>query len=191
MKNKRKGRSVQQLLGIQTFTKYGLLTDNGELLFYRVAPTNISVLSAANIEIKIRHLQMLLSAIPDLEIICTDSCECFDDNKAYLHRRAMAESNPEVRGLLLKDKEMLTSMQAEMSNARQFVLVKRCKGMKPEQVFVAMNRVLKSVSEQGFEAQRMDKADIKRLIAIYFGASMDGDLMPDADGGQFFEGVDE
>ena len=160
MKNKRKGRSVQQLLGIQTFTKYGLLTDNGELLFYRVAPTNISVLSAANIEIKIRHLQMLLSAIPDLEIICTDSCECFDDNKAYLHRRAMAESNPEVRGLLLKDKEMLTSMQAEMSTARQVVLVKRCKGMKPEQVFVAMNRVLKSVSEQGFEAQRMDKADI-------------------------------
>lgn len=191
MKNKRKGRSVQQLLGIQTFTKYGLLTDNGELLFYRVAPTNISVLSAANIEIKIRHLQMLLSAIPDLEIICTDSCECFDDNKAYLHRRAMAESNLEIRGLLLKDKEMLTSMQAEMSNARQFVLVKRCKGMKPEQVFVAMNRVLKSVSEQGFEAQRMDKADIKRLIAIYFGASMDGDLMPDVDGGQFFEGVDE
>lgn len=191
MKNKRKGRSVQQLLGIQTFTKYGLLTDGGELLFYRVAPTNISVLSAANIEIKIRHLQMLLSAIPDLEIICTDSCECFDDNKSYLHRRAMAENNPNVRGLLLKDKEMLTSMQAEMSNARQFVLVKRCKGMKPEQVFVAMNRVLKAVSEQGFEAQRMDKAEIKRLIAIYFGASMDGDLMPDVDGGQFFEEVEE
>ena len=190
MKNKRKGRSVQQLLGIQTFTKYGLLTDNGELLFYRVAPTNISVLSAANIEIKIRHLQMLLSAIPDLEIICTDSCECFDDNKAYLHRRAMAESNPEVRGLLLKDKEMLTSMQAEMSTARQFVMVKRCRGMKPEQVFVAMNRVLKSVAEQGFEVQRMSKADIKRLVAIYFGASMDSDLMPDNDGSQFFEGVE-
>ena len=191
MKNKRKGRSVQQLLGIQTFTKYGLLTDSGELLFYRVAPTNISVLSAANVEIKIRHLQMLLSAIPDLEIICTDSCECFDDNKSYLHRRAIEEENPNVRGLLLKDREMLTSMQAEMSNARQFVLVKRCKGMKPEQVFVAMNRVLKAVSEQGFEAQRMDKADIKRLIAIYFGASMDGDLMPDVDGGQFFEEVEE
>ena len=187
---KRKGRSVQQLLGIQTFTKYGLMTDNGELLFYRVAPTNISVLSAANIEIKIRHLQMVLSAIPDIEIICTDSCECFDDNKAYLYRRAMEENNPDVRGLLLKDREMLTSMQAEMSTARQFVMVKRCRGMKPEQVFVAMNRVLKSVAEQGFEVQRMSKADIKRLIAIYFGASMDGDLMPDADGSQFFEGVE-
>ena len=187
---KRKGRSVQQLLGIQTFTKYGLMTDNGELLFYRVAPTNISVLSAANIEIKIRHLQMVLSAIPDIEIICTDSCECFDDNKAYLYRRAMEENNPDVRGLLLKDREMLTSMQAEMSTARQFVMVKRCRGMKPEQVFVAMNRVLKSVAEQGFEVQRMSKADIKRLVAIYFGASMDGDLMPDNDGSQFFEGAE-
>ena len=187
---KRKGRSVQQLLGIQTFTKYGLMTDNGELLFYRVAPTNISVLSAANIEIKIRHLQMVLSAIPDIEIICTDSCECFDDIKAYLYRRAMEENNPDVRGLLLKDREMLTSMQAEMSTARQFVMVKRCRGMKPEQVFVAMNRVLKSVAEQGFEVQRMSKADIKRLVAIYFGASMDGDLMPDNDGSQFFEGVE-
>ena len=187
---KRKGRSVQQVLGIQTFTKYGLMTDNGELLFYRVAPTNISVLSAANIEIKIRHLQMVLSAIPDIEIICTDSCECFDDNKAYLYRRAMEENNPDVRGLLLKDREMLTSMQAEMSTARQFVMVKRCRGMKPEQVFVAMNRVLKSVAEQGFEVQRMSKADIKRLVAIYFGASMDGDLMPDSDGSQFFEGVE-
>ena len=187
---KRKGRSVQQLLGIQTFTKYGLMTDNVELHFYRVAPTNISVLSAANIEIKIRHLQMVLSAIPDIEIICTDSCECFDDNKAYLYRRAMEENNPDVRGLLLKDREMLTSMQAEMSTARQFVMVKRCRGMKPEQVFVAMNRVLKSVAEQGFEVQRMSKAGIKRLVAIYFGASMDGDLMPDNDGSQFFEGVE-
>lgn len=187
---KKKGRSVQQLLGIQTFTKYGLLTDTGELLFYRVAPTNISVLSTANIDIKIRHLQMLLSAIPDLEVLCMDSCECFDDNKNYLHDMAMNEPNPEVRALLLKDQEMLTSMQAEMSTARQFILVKRCRGMKPEQVFIAMNRVLKAVTEQGFEVQRMEKNDIKRLVAIYFNASMDGDLMPDVDGGQYFEEVE-
>ena len=187
---KRKGRSVQQLLGIQTFTKYGLMTDAGELVFFRLSPTNISVLSAATIEIKIQHLKTLLSAIPDLEVVCTDSCECFDGNKTYLHRRATEETNPHVRALLLKDREMLTGMQADMSNARQFILVKRYKGMKPEQVFTDSNQILKSIAERGFEAQRMDKADIKRLLAIYFGASMDGDLMPDADGSQFFEGVD-
>ncbi len=186
---KKKGISVQEMLGVQAFTKYGLLTDQGELLFYRVAPTNISVLSTANIDIKIRHLQMLLSAIPDLEFVCTDSCECFDENKAYLQSIAKKESNSNVRKLILKDRDMLTSMQAEMSTARQFILIKRCKNMKAEQVFVAMNRVLKAVVEQGFEVQRMDKGEIKRLVAIYFEASMDGNQMPDVDGAQFFEEV--
>ena len=90
---KKKGRSVQELLGIKTFTKYGLATTKGELLFYLVSPTNISVLSHTNIEIKIRHLMMVLSALPDIEIICTDSSECFDDNKAYLTERLEAEEN--------------------------------------------------------------------------------------------------
>ena len=40
---KKKGRSVQELMGIKTFTKYGLSTNKGELLFYLVSPTNISV----------------------------------------------------------------------------------------------------------------------------------------------------
>lgn len=80
-------------------------------------------------------------------------------------------------------------MQAEMSTARQFILIKRCKNMKAEQVFFAMNRVLKAVVEQGFEVQRMDKGEIKRLVAVYFEASMDGNQMPDVDGAQFFEEV--
>ena len=92
---KKKGQSVQDMMGIQTFTKYGLMTDKGELLFYLVSPTNISVLSYVNIQIKIRHLMMVLSAIPDIEITCTDSSECFDDNKAYLQGRLEAEQTAE------------------------------------------------------------------------------------------------
>ena len=57
---KRKGRSVQEMIGIKTFTKYGLFVNKSELLFYLVSPTNISVLSSVNIEIKIRHLMMVL-----------------------------------------------------------------------------------------------------------------------------------
>ena len=84
---KKKGRAVQELLGIRSFTQYGLAVGKYELLFYLVSPTNISVLSHTNIEIKIRHLMMVLSAIPDIEITCTDSSECFDDNKTYLQGR--------------------------------------------------------------------------------------------------------
>lgn len=187
MGKKKKGRSTQELMGIQNFTRYGLATNRGELLFFLVSPTNISVLSHTNIEIKIRHLMMVLSAIPDIEITCTDSCECFDDNQAYLRGRLQEEGNPLVRQLLEQDREMLDRAQAEMATARQFLFISRCKGMKPDQVFQAVNRIEKVISEQGFEVRRMRKSDIKRFLAIYFDASMNGDQLPDTDGGQFFE----
>ncbi|WP_304584772.1 MULTISPECIES: hypothetical protein [Acutalibacter] len=187
MGKKKKGRSTQELMGIQNFTRYGLATNRGELLFFLVSPTNISVLSHANIEIKIRHLMMVLSAIPDIEITCTDSCECFDDNQAYLRGRLQEEGNPLVRQLLEQDREMLDRAQAEMATARQFLFISRCKGMKADQVFQAVNRIEKVISEQGFEVRRMRKSDIKRFLAIYFDASMNGDQLPDTDGGQFFE----
>ena len=188
---KKKGRSVQDLMGIRTFTKYGLATSKGELLFFLVAPTNISVLSSTNIEIKVRHLMMVLSALPDIEITCTDSSECFDDNKSYLQSRLIEEQNPKVRKLLKKDVEFLDSIQVEMATARQFLFIARCKSMKPEQVFQSANRVEKIISEQGFEVRRMKKADIKRFLALYFDASLNGEQMPDGDGEQFYEVDDE
>ena len=190
MKDKqRKGSSVQELLGIKTFTRYGLATRDGELLFFLVSPTNISVLSQTSIEIKVRHLMMVLSTHPDIEIVCTDSQECFDDNKAFLTGRLDAEQNPQVRELLRKDVDFLDHAQAEMSTARQFLFLLRCKNLKPEQVFEASNRVEKTISEQGFEVHRMKKAEIKRFLAIYFEASMNGENLPDVDGAQFFEEV--
>lgn len=183
---KKKGRSVQEFLGLKTFTKYGLATDKGELIFFQVSPTNISVLSSINIEIKIRHLMMVLSSVPDIEITCTDASECFDDNKAYLQRRLEEEQNPKVRKLLNKDIDFLDSIQLEMATARQFMFITRCRNMKPEQVFQTVNRVERIISDQGFEVKRMKKADIKRFLALYFDASMNGEQMPDGDGEQFF-----
>lgn len=184
---KRKGHSVQDLMGVKTFTKYGLATNKGELLFYQVAPTNISVLSHINIEIKIRHLMMVLSSIPDIEITCTDSSECFDDNKAYLHDRTDEETNPKVRKLIKKDIEFLDQIQMEMATARQFLFIARCKKMKPSQVFRTANSIEQTITEQGFETHRMKKDEIKRFLALYFDASMNGEHMPDVDGEQFFE----
>ena len=188
---KKKGRSVQDLIGIKTFTRYGLMTNKGELLFYLVAPTNISVLSRTNIEIKIRHLMMVLSAIPDLEITCTDSSECFDDNKAYLTERLTAEQNPKVRKIIKKDIVFLDNIQMEMATARQFMFIARLKNQKDKQSFDSANRIEKVISEQGFEVRRMRKADIKRFLALYFEASMNGEQMPDIDGEQFCGVEDE
>lgn len=188
-RKKPRGRSVQELMGIRGFTRYGLATEHGELLLFRVSPVNISVLSSSNIDVKIHTLQTALTVMPDLEIICTDSCECFDANKAYLRQREREESNACVRRLLHQDGEMLTELQAEMSTARQFVFLRRCSGLKPEQVLSLVNETHKQLAGAGFEVQRMKKPDIKRFLAIYFGASMDGDQMPDVDGAQYVKGV--
>lgn len=126
---KKKGRSVQELLGIRTFTKYGLSTNKGELLFYLVSPTNISVLSHTNIEIKIRHLMMLLSALPDIEIVCTDSSECFDDTKPLSELgsldRGRSKHRPRNDPRLLGGPYPLIQT-GEVSNAGLYILYDWC-----------------------------------------------------------------
>ena len=191
MAKRRKGASVQELLGIQTFTNYGLATNKGELLFYMVSPTNISVLSQANIEIKIRHLMMLLSSIPDIEISCTDSSECFDDNKAYLKDRLEKENHIKVKSILHKDIVFLDRIQSEMATARQFLFIVRTKTKKNEQTLQIANRAEKIMTERGFEVKRMSKDEIKRFLAIYFDANYNGEQLPDYDGAQFLKAEDD
>lgn len=187
MKSKKNKNSVQELIGIQTFTKKGLKTDKGELVYFLVAPTNISVLSKENITVKTWHLMQVLSGQPDIEISCIDSCERFDDNKANMLERLSTEQNKAVKECLRKDIDYLDNIQIEMSTARQFMFSVRFKKEKDEQVFNQINRIEKLIAEQGFEVRRMSKDDIKRFIAIYFGASMQGELIPDIDGKDAFD----
>lgn len=179
--------SVQDLIGAKSFTRYGLLTVWGELVMYQVAPTNISVLSPENIEAKINKFAELIAALPNLGIICSDSSECFDANKSHLQARLETETNPCVRRLLRKDIEFLDSIQVEMATARQFFFVARFKNLKPSQVFTESTNIEKSIAGQGFEVRRMRKADLKRFLALYFDAYMNGELMPDYDGEQYLE----
>lgn len=55
---KKKGQSVQDMMGIQTFTKYGLMTDKGELLFY------------ASSGVRCTALLLLLLAWNDSRFLC-------------------------------------------------------------------------------------------------------------------------
>ena len=187
-KRKKRGKkSVQNLLGLQGFTTYGLRSLGGELVYFAIQPTNIFVLSHANIEIKIRHLLMVLTALPHLEVACLDAAQRFDDNQNFMEQRIRQEDNPKVRAALEKDREFLDSIQLEMSTARQFVLGLRFKNEKDAQVFTAVNRAEKIITEQGFEVRRLAKEDVKRVLAIYFEATMNGDQIPDVEGIENFD----
>lgn len=184
---KRKNNSVQGLIGLERFTRFGVKTDKAEIAFFSVEPTNISVLSAANIDVKIHHLMMLLSTIPNLEILALDSCECFDSNKTYVKKRLQTEQNEAVRKLLQADYDFLDEIQVEMSSARQFIFAVRFRREKDEQIFNIINRVDKAISEHGFAAKRMGKSDIKRMLALYFRTSISGEDIPDIEGETEFD----
>ena len=186
-KKKRGKKSVQNLLGLQGFTTYGLKTTGGELVYFAIQPTNISVLSHVNIEIKIRHLLMVLTALPHLEVACLDSAQRFDDNQQFMESRIRQEDNPKVRYALAQDREFLDSIQLEMSTARQFVLALRFKNEKDSQIFSRINDARKALHDEGFEARRMGPSEVKRMLALYFEASMTGDQIPDVEGAENFD----
>lgn len=186
-KKKRGKKSVQNLLGLQDFTTYGLQTAGGELVYFAIQPTNISVLSHANIEIKIQHLLMVLNALPYLEVACLDAAQRFDDNQQFMEQRIRQEDNPKVREALEQDREFLDSIQLEMSTARQFVLGLRFKNEKDTQVFTAINRAEKAITDRGFEVRRLGKEDVKRMLALYFESTMNGDQIPDVEGSENFD----
>lgn len=182
MSKKKPKNTVQELIGIEAFSKFGLKTSKGEIAYFVIAPTNISVLSYENIQLKVWHLMQILSAQPNIEITCIDSCERFDDNKNFMVERLSEEKNPAVKQCLEKDIDYIDNIQIEMSTARQFMFSVRFRREKEEQIFNQINRVEKAIAEQGFEVKRLKKNDIKRFLAIYYGASMQGELIPDIDG---------
>lgn len=75
MEKKKSKNSLQRLIGFLTFTKYGVKTDKYEFIFYHVEPTNISVLPPEVIANKMHDLAMVLSVVPELEIMALDTEE--------------------------------------------------------------------------------------------------------------------
>ena len=179
--------SVQRLIGFEGFAKYGVRTEKAELVFFAVEPTNISVLSAVNIEMKIHRLMLLLSMFPELELLALDSCECFDSNKAHLKKRLDTEENENIRRLLEADYDFLDEIQTEMASARQFLFAVRFRREKEESIFKLLNRIEKAIAEHGFSARRLRKSEIKRMLALYFGTSAVGDEIPDIEGENYLE----
>ena len=69
-----------------------------------------------------------------------------------------------------------------MASSRQFLFVVRIKNGGSKNVFDLVNTAQKYISDECFEVHRLEKSEIKRLLARYFEASMAGEQMPDADG---------
>lgn len=185
---KKGDRSTQAMLGVKSFSRNGIQTDgHGEIVYFLVKPTNISVLSRVSIGQKVKQLMQLLTVQPDLEIICLDARENYDDNKLYLDARLEDEANALIRDLLEHDKVFLDEIQVQMSTAREFLFAVRMRNESDEQSFSTLNRIEKSINEQGFDCDRAEKDDVKRILSRYFGINTDETQLDDHDGDSAME----
>ena len=175
-------QSTVALVGVSHFSRNGLqMASHGELVYFLVQPTNISVLSEMNIALKIQHLMQLLTLQPDIEIICSDARENFEYNKLSLAKKAEKEGNLKVQLLLRKDMKFLDDIQLQMSTAREFMFCYRVLHTSNEQTLGMLNRLEKQINEQGFDCKRANKDDIKRFLSRYFGHLCE-DAIDDVDG---------
>lgn len=193
MKNNRQKekqkQSTRELIGIDDLTDYSIKTAYGELVYFIIYPTNISVLSESTVSARIYALMTVLKGIVEIEMLCLNSKENFDENKQYLKRRMDAEPNPVIRKLLQMDSTNLDRMQVQMATAREFLIIIRLnKGEGKEQkdktsdVFPYLSRIEKSLKDQGFTARRADNADIKRLLGVYYEQNVTTEKFEDFDG---------
>lgn len=188
-KAERKRRSLQELFGLSSFGQYGLQTARDEVVFFRVEPVNITVLSQANTEAKINSLMLVLMQLPNLEICCLDVAECFDNNKHFLQQRIVEERNPKIKAILMKDLAWLDQAQIEISNARQFLFAAHFRNLNDAQMLQEVNRIDKTIRDQGFEVQRMPKDEIKRMLAVYYGTLRQAEQVADYDGMEYLPDV--
>ncbi|WP_312061087.1 hypothetical protein [Anaerotignum sp.] len=174
--------STRELMGITEITDYSLVTLYGELVYFIIHPTNISVLSESSVSSRIYALMTVLKGIAEIEMICLNSKENFDDNKQYLKKRMEEEENPIIRKLLMQDSTNLDRMQVQMATAREFLIIIRLKNEKESDVFPYLSRIEKNLKDQGFTARRADNADIKRILGVYFEQNVTTDRYEDFDG---------
>lgn len=178
-----KTNSTKELIGAKSFGRNGLMTDrNNEIVYFIIKPSNISVLSDISIGIKVTNLMHLLSAQPNIEMICSDACESFEANKEYLNKRIGEEENRKVVGLLKADKAFLDNIQLQMSTAREFMFAVRVRDGSEEQNFASLSRVEKAITGEGFECKRATVDDIKRFLTRYFGWNVPDENIDDSDG---------
>lgn len=140
------------------------------------------MLSEASISTRIYALMTVLKGIAEIEMLCLNSRENFEDNKRFLRSRMEQEQNPVVRKLLEKDLSFLDRIQVQMATAREFLILIRLRNEKEKEVFPYLSRIEKSLKEQGFSVKRADKEEIKRILAVYFEQNVTTEKFEDFDG---------
>lgn len=175
-------QSTRQLMGIDDFTDYGIATRMGNLVFFAIKPTNISVLPGSGVGARIYALLNVIKGQVEIEMLALNSKESFENNKDFYRQQANLEDLPAIRKLLEQDSAHLDRIQVVMASSREFYILVRLQGKKESDVFSYLSRIEKSIKDNGFTVRRATEQDLKRMLGVYFEQNVTTERFEDHDG---------
>ena len=167
-KRRSKDQSTTELMGIDGITEYSICTKLGDLVFFIIKPTNISVLPDASVSSRIYALLNVVKGQTDVEMLAMNSTESFESNKNYYRSRLESEELPAIRKLLEQDSTHLDRILVLMASAREFYIMIRLRNEKESEIFPYLARIEKNIKDNGFITRRANEQDIKRMLGVYF-----------------------
>jgi len=182
-KKKNEGnQSTRQLMGIEAIRDYCIATRMGDLVFFIIKPTNISVLPDSGVTARIYALLNVVKGLAEIEMLALNSKESFEDNKRFYASRMETEELPALRRLLEQDGSHLDRIQALMASAREFYIIVRLRNEKESEVFPYLSRIEKTIKDNGFSVSRAGEQELKRMLGIYFEQDVTTEQYEDYDG---------
>ncbi len=166
--NNKKQKSTKELIGIEEITENSIHTKFGEIIYFMIKPSNLSVLSESSIAAKVNSFKNALQGLESVEMLCLNSKENFDENKAFIKKSIQEEDNTVVRTLLEKDSVNMDKLQVTMATSREFLIAVRILGDKDNDLTQYISSTEKSFKKFGIIVKVANEEDIKRILSVYF-----------------------
>ncbi|MEG0165566.1 hypothetical protein [Anaerorhabdus sp.] len=180
-------KSTRQFLNLNKITPLSLAGYNGiHDIHYQVEPFNLSVLSDDTIQQKITSLMNVIKGLGTLELVCMNSKENFESNKIFYSDR-IEEEDGIIRDLLIKDKCMLDELQINTATARLFLFCIKVREEKGSGIESFLNRVEKTLANNGLSVKRLDKHGIKTMLSVYHTQNVVTEKYNDIEGEEWYE----
>lgn len=181
-KKDKAARSTRQLMGIEEIKDYCIATRMGNLVFFIIKPTNISVLPDSSISARIYALLNVVKGQAEIEMLALNSKESFERNKDFYRERLSQEELPAVRRLLEQDSKHLDRIQVLMASSREFYIIIRLRGEQESDVFSYLSRIEQNINDNGFTTRRATEQDLKKMLGVYFEQNVTTEKFEDFDG---------
>lgn len=186
-KQNKKLKSTRELINAKTISDDSLkLFNDDEIVFFIIQPQNLSVMSQENIGAKIFSLTNVLKGLADMEMICLNSRDNFEDNKLFIKKRIAEETDEVIINLLKKDLYHLDQIQTQTATSRLFLLAVRIKPNDQVETVPLIHRIEKLIKLQNLQVEKADKEQIKNMLAVYFEQNVTSDQFEDYEGMRWY-----